>query len=272
MEGSGEEHKAYVAGVFGRAAQDYDRVGPPLFAPLGRRLVELAGLPEGGRVLDVACGAGAVTVPAAQAVGPYGHVLGIDLAPEMVRMARRALAEHGLLNAEARVMDGERLDHLPNAAFHAVLCGFSLFFFPDPGRALAEYYRVLRPDGVIGVSAWRDVDDRWDWFPGLLREHGVEPRRLMTRSFDDPDTLAAALTDAGFAEPAVTVDDLEVEVEPEDWWGRLWTQGQRAALEAMDAATLERFRAAVLDRLGQMTGGGPVSRRLQTLYAVARRG
>lgn len=271
MERSGDDHKAYVAGVFGRTADDYDRVGPPLFAPLGERLVELADLPEGGRVLDVATGTGAVLVPAARAVGAYGHVLGIDLAPEMVHAAQRTIADNGLANAEARVMDGERLDHLPDAAFHAVLCGFSLFFFPDPGRALAEYHRVLRPDGVLGVSAWRDVDERWAWFPGLLREHGVEARRLMTRSFEDPEALADALAGAGFEDVQVTVDDLETEAEPEDWWRRLWTQGQRAALEAMDEAGLESFRRALLEKLGEMGGGGPVSRRVEVLFALGRR-
>lgn len=261
-----------MAGVFGRAADRYDRVGPALFATLGKRLVGLAELPAGARVLDVATGTGAALVPAAEAVGVDGHVLGIDLSPEMVHEARERIAARGLHNAEARVMDAERLDHLPDAAFHAVLCGFSLAFFPDPGRALAEFRRVLRPDGVMAASTWREVDESWAWFPELLREHGVTPRRLIQRPFDDPEELAEALRYAGFEQVRVVVEELAPAAPPDDWWEWLWTQGQRAALEAMDERTLAAFRAACTERLGRMSDGGIARRSVQALFALASRG
>src|SRR6266545_7311439 len=69
-----------AAGVFERAAPILGRVGPTLFSHYGRRLVQVAGLQPRGRVLDVAAGAGAVLLPAAERVGPDGHVVGVDLA------------------------------------------------------------------------------------------------------------------------------------------------------------------------------------------------
>jgi O-methyltransferase/aklanonic acid methyltransferase len=87
------------AGVFERAAQTYERVGPGLFSHYGRRLVELAGLQPGGRVLDVAAGAGAVLLPAAERAGPHGEVVGVDLAAAMVARLRQELAARGVGNA-----------------------------------------------------------------------------------------------------------------------------------------------------------------------------
>jgi ubiquinone/menaquinone biosynthesis C-methylase UbiE len=77
------------ASVFGRGARDYDRVGTPVFGRLGRRLVELAGVHAGGRVLDVATGRGAVLFAATERAGERGRVIGVDL-------ARRWLLSHRL--------------------------------------------------------------------------------------------------------------------------------------------------------------------------------
>ncbi len=68
------EQKRETAGVFSRGAATYDRVGPAFFSHFGRRLVELAQIPSGARVLDIATGRGAVLFPAAEAVGPQGQV------------------------------------------------------------------------------------------------------------------------------------------------------------------------------------------------------
>ena len=81
------QNKQAVAGLFGRAASTYDRVGPRFFCHFGRRLVEVARIPKGARVLDIATGTGAVLLPAIDAVGPQGYVTGIDLSEEMVQKA-----------------------------------------------------------------------------------------------------------------------------------------------------------------------------------------
>jgi hypothetical protein len=77
--------KQSVAGLFGRAAADYDRVG--FFHQVAPQLLALAGVSHGMRVLDVACGAGAVLVPASRLVGPAGLAVGIDVAEPMAAVA-----------------------------------------------------------------------------------------------------------------------------------------------------------------------------------------
>jgi ubiquinone/menaquinone biosynthesis C-methylase UbiE len=263
---TGDDHKAFVAGVFGRTAERYDRVGPSLFAPLGRRLVELAEVAPGAAVLDVATGTGAVLIPAAEAAGPEGRVIGVDLSPEMAHAANRSIAEHGLAGrAEARVGDGEHLDHLPDDAFDAVLCACSLVFFPDPEQALVEFRRVLRPGGIAGLSRWTEADPRWTWYPELLERLGVKPRRLMAGS---PD-LATLLDAAGFEEVNVAVEPFELEfADAEEWWEWAWAMPHRAALEAMDEPTRERFRVAAFRNLGARYG---ITIRAQATFATARK-
>ena len=123
MSDLGDVRKAQVRTIFDRLAPQYDAVGPACFAYFGRRLVDEVGIESGQRVLDVACGRGAVLFPVAERVKP-GDVVAIDLAEEMVR-ATNAEAQRRGLGAPARVMDAERLE-FPDATFSRVLCGFGL--------------------------------------------------------------------------------------------------------------------------------------------------
>jgi O-methyltransferase/aklanonic acid methyltransferase len=122
--------KQALQGVFDRAASIYG--GVRYFPVLGQWLVDLADLPAGAQVLDVACGQGAALIPAAQQVGPRGQVIGIDLSDGMVQGSNAAIRRLGLSQATALQMDAERLQ-FPDASFDFVLCGFSLQFFPPPG-------------------------------------------------------------------------------------------------------------------------------------------
>jgi O-methyltransferase / aklanonic acid methyltransferase len=77
--------------VYDRAAASYERVGPPFFSYFGRRIVDMMSIPEGSRVLDVACGAGAIFLAAVERIGPRGVVVGVDRASAMVDRARGAV-------------------------------------------------------------------------------------------------------------------------------------------------------------------------------------
>lgn len=103
MEAELDAVKRLRAGVFGRGARDYDRVGTPIFGRLGRRLVELAAVQPGDRVLDVATGRGAVLFAAAELAGEHGRVIGVDLAEEMVALTSADIRHRRIANApEAR--------------------------------------------------------------------------------------------------------------------------------------------------------------------------
>lgn len=150
--------KARVAGVFDRASDSYDRVDVDYFGVFGQRLVEIAKIAPGERVLDVGCGRGAALFPAARAVGPTGNVIGIDLAPGMVARTRAEAAEQGLSRVTVRV--GDATDH----EYDAVLSAFVLFFLPDLKPVLRRYLDALRPGGRVAISWWGEDDPRWGRF------------------------------------------------------------------------------------------------------------
>src|SRR6266498_4392633 len=165
------ERKYTVSGVFHRSSSTYGRIGPNFFSHFGRNLVSHANLPLHARVLDVACGRGAVLFPAANAVGPKGFVTGIDFAEGMVKETAREVADRGLSNVGVYQMDAEHLD-FRDSSFDAVLCGFAIFFFPQLERALAEFRRVLKPGGSIAVSTWgNQFDEDFDWFDQLVKKY-----------------------------------------------------------------------------------------------------
>lgn len=122
-------------------------------APAQAKLLELASLAPGERVLDVAAGTGSVTFAAARFVGDDGFAVGVDISGLMVETARRRADVRGIGNVRFERMDAARLK-LPDAEFDAALCAMGLMYATDPVQALREMRRVLRPRGRIAVSAW----------------------------------------------------------------------------------------------------------------------
>jgi len=166
-----------------------------------RRVLEFLAVQPGMRVLDLACGPGTLTRPLAALVAPGGEVLGVDLAPGMVELARAA----GIPNARFEVMDIEQLD-LADASFDAAACGHGLQFAPDLDLALREARRVLRPGARFAASVpvngatqrpWQVMDEVVDrWLPPAPRPSDQEATRA---AVNDPAVLRTATLAAGFA-------------------------------------------------------------------------
>ncbi|HEY0583353.1 MAG TPA: class I SAM-dependent methyltransferase, partial [Chloroflexota bacterium] len=104
MSSEVDERKAQARSLFNRLAPDYDVAGPGCFAYFGEQLVQAVGIDSGQQVLDVACGRGAVLLPAAQRTGPSGRAVGIDLSDEMVSATLVEARGRGLA-VEASLMD-----------------------------------------------------------------------------------------------------------------------------------------------------------------------
>jgi ubiquinone/menaquinone biosynthesis C-methylase UbiE len=272
MEDELDAVKRFRAGVFGRGARDYDRVGTPIFGGLGRRLVELAGVQAGDRVLDVATGRGAVLFAAAELAGERGRVIGVDLAEEMVALTSADIQARGVTNAEVRVTDAERLSEFIDEEFDCVTCAFAIFFLPAPASALREFHRVLRPGGTVALSSWGSCDDpRYEWYRELRREFGVSVS-LETRTFDTPDELAAALSASGFTDVRVSTERALLRLnDPEEWWEWLLTGGGRATVESLDPEARARFREAAFERIRDVYEAGAPELDEEALLAVARK-
>ena len=264
-----DDPKAWLAGVFDRAAPTYDRVGDSYHDIFGERLVHLAGVTSGDSVLDVACGRGAALIPASRRVGDHGRVLGVDLSPAMVALAKQALADADL-GGEARVMDAEQLD-LPDGSFDTALCAFGLFFFPDPEAAMAEAFRVLRPGGTVAVSTWGAEDERWSWEDDVFGRLKAD-RRAIVRPFDDPRNIESLLSGAGFTDVENNVDSYDVVFADEDtWWAWKWSYSLRGVLEQQDESTLADLRREASERLQAHREAGGFPCRLTANLVSAHR-
>jgi ubiquinone/menaquinone biosynthesis C-methylase UbiE len=135
--------------VSASAAEVYDQFFvPALFQQWAGRVADAANVLPGYRVLDVACGTGVLARALAERVGATGSVVGLDLNPGMLGVARRTQPPVEWREGHA--------EHLPfeAGAFDAVASQFGLMFFEDGRAAIAEMMRVLRGGGHLAVAVW----------------------------------------------------------------------------------------------------------------------
>jgi ubiquinone/menaquinone biosynthesis C-methylase UbiE len=136
-----------------RAVPFYEESWSAQLAPAQELLLELADLRPGEHVLDVACGTGLVTIPAARSVGPEGRVLATDISDGMVAAARSMCADAGVTGVEFARMGAENLD-VESGAFDAALCALGLMYVPEPDAALRQIRDALRPGGRMVLAVW----------------------------------------------------------------------------------------------------------------------
>jgi ubiquinone/menaquinone biosynthesis C-methylase UbiE len=137
-----------------RAADTYEHAWAEQLKPAQQRLLELAALEAGERVIDIACGTGLVTFPAADLVMIDGHVLAIDISERMIEHVAEQASTRGAAHVKARRMGAEKLDEVPDEAFDVALCALGLMYVPDVPAALTEMRRVLRPGGRTVTAVW----------------------------------------------------------------------------------------------------------------------
>jgi ubiquinone/menaquinone biosynthesis C-methylase UbiE len=176
-----------------------ERFVPALFAQWVRPLLDCAGLREGQRVLDVACGTGVVARAAADVVGPAGHVEGIDLAPAMIEVARQVRPDIDWGVADAQDLPFE------SGSFDVVLCQSALFFFRDPAAAVSEMARVLAPGGVVVLQTYAGLGEQPGYGPfvELVEGHAGHAARSLLETYwsmGDLVALTALVEQAGLTQ------------------------------------------------------------------------
>jgi SAM-dependent methyltransferase len=235
-------------------AQTYDQyLGPAIFHPWGRVLLEHAAPKPGARVLDLACGTGIVTRQVAEAVGEQGKVVGVDLSPDMLAVARSKPPAEGAA-IEWREGNAVQLD-LPDGAFDRVLCQQGFQFFPDKSAAAREMRRVLSDGGPAVVSVWKGLNDHPVFaalFEAESRHLGVPMSELAVPfSLGDGQRLRGYLEDAGFGRTEVMERSMEVEFPEPERFVQLTVLAGAAVIPEL--AKDEAGRAALVEAVSRET-------------------
>jgi SAM-dependent methyltransferase len=209
--------------------------------PVTTRLMELGGVRPGHRILDVGTGLGQPALTAARAVGPTGSVIGIDLSPEMIRLARgRAL---GISNVEFVAADPEHFE--TGRPFDVILSRWCLMLVPDRGETLRALRKLLVPGGVLAAAVWGPAATApmmslaFAVLGPLLELTPPSADQPGPFTMADPQQCRTELTAAGFGPVSVVVQDAPFWVESPGEYARF----------ARDVLP-PRFQQIMRDRLG----------------------
>jgi ubiquinone/menaquinone biosynthesis C-methylase UbiE len=182
----------------------YQRIERSL-EPFSRVLLEGAEARTGEHVIDIGCGTGGTTAVLARAVGPTGHVLGLDISETLIEAAR----SHRVDNATFVV--GDAASHpFRRQAYELVFSRFGVMFFGDPVAAFANFRRALKPGGRLVFIAWRTPQENpWGlvplraaapFLPPMQRPGPEDPGQY---SFGDKARVERILKESGFGVPTI---------------------------------------------------------------------
>ena len=181
--------------------------------PVARWMIEHAELQPGERVLELAAGPGDVGFMAAESIRPGGTLVSSDATEGMIELARTRAAEQGIDDVEFRQLQLEWID-LETASVDAILCRWGVMLTIDPGAALQECRRVLRPGGRIALAVW-DLPEQnpWATIPqGVLVRLGLlepaVPEGPGMFAMATPGRLGEMLEQAGFVE--ITIEPVTI--------------------------------------------------------------
>lgn len=209
--------------------------GPSIFVPWTEVLLERADPKPGERILDLACATGIVGRRVASVAGEEGDVVGVDLSPEMLEVARERASDEGV-TIDWRCCDAADLD-LPDDAFDLVLCQQGLQFFDDPAGAMSEVGRVLDDGGRMVLSVWQPLD-RHPVYRALLeaeaRHLGADVEDVATPFvFGDEERVRSTLVTAGFGSVQVEGHTLDVAFHDPETFVALTVMAGAAVLPEM---------------------------------------
>lgn len=241
-----------------RAAPHYETYWGDQLRPAQDRLLELAGLGSGERILELACGTGLVTFRAAGAVGPEGELVATDISDEMVARIEGEVERRGLENVTAERMDAEALG-FDDGSFDVVLCALGLMYAPDPVTSLTEMRRVLVDGGRAVVAVWGARSNcGWaDIFPIMDERVKTEVCPLFFQ-LGTGTSLEKAMETAGFQD--VETDRISTTLEydsEEDAVGAAFLGGPVAmAYSRFDDATRDEVHAEYLESIAEFRVDG----------------
>lgn len=256
------------------AAENYERFFVPAIGrPVAERLLSVAALRPGERVLDVGCGTGVVTRLAAERVGPEGVVSGLDVDPAMLAVARSVAPPSS--GIEWHAASAESMP-LPDGTFDAVLCQMSLQFVPERLAALEEMRRVLAPGGRLVLNVPGPASPPFESLAEAMGRH-VSPEAVgfvqAVFALHDETEIEGLLRDAGFRNVEVTAETGELTVPAPKEFLRQYVGSTLLAMvvAAADGEARAALERDVIDQWRGFEDGDRMIFPQRVVFATARR-
>ncbi|MBE43948.1 MAG: hypothetical protein CMO16_02045 [Thaumarchaeota archaeon] len=248
------------------------RVGP--FNSL-QKLIEVAKLREGDRVLDIATGTGIVATEALKKVGKSGKVVGIDISPGPLEIAKREIGN--IDNVELLEMDAEDLK-FPDQSFDVVISQFAFFFFPNTQKALREIKRVLLNNSRVAISV-HGAEENVPYFTSIsssILHYIPDIRPSGTPSpyrFGKPNAMKAELEKCDLNDIDIKSYTYTYNVGTfDDYWLKFMRSTAniiRNRLESLDTHILEKIKDESREKAQRFLKGDKIEFPWQVLVASA---
>jgi SAM-dependent methyltransferase len=241
-----------------------------LFVP---SVLAAAEVTAGAKVLDVSTGTGEAALMTFPIVGESGFVIGVDIAPAMLRAARDRLNQPSFGPVAA---DGQALP-FSGSSFDAVTCQLGLQFFPDPARGLAEFRRVLRPGrcAAVCVISTADRAPMWGILCNVLSRFLPDKRDVLELSFalSDAKQLNGLFAGAGFRDVSIERETCPVTFDSiDDYWDPIeaGVGSQPQAYLSLPEADRRSVREEISGRLSQFGSDGKLRMSVEMLIGKGR--
>lgn len=233
-----------------------------LLAPFADAVLNRAALQESKLVLDIGCGAGALTLKAADQVGSTGQATGVDVSEPLLAQARKRAEDRHL---SARFERADASQYRTRTKVDALISRFGVMFFDDPVAGFANLKQCLKPGGRMTFACWQSLAEN-DWARAPLEAAlpllpappaPPPPGAPGPFAFADQDRVAQILSDAGWSDIVIEPWRGNVTLPgdtAEEAAGFMLEIGPVARLVAEAGIDMERVRAALFELLSQHAG------------------
>jgi arsenite methyltransferase len=252
------EQKQKVAAGFNLASAGYDRQAVRFLALTAKRLVEIAAIKSNETILDVATGTGHSAIALSPLVGASGRVIGIDLSPDMLKVAQQNITTASLDNIDLQLGDAENLS-FEDEKFDKVICASGIFFLPDMLAGLQEWLRVTKPGGLVAFSSFGETafnPMREMHTNRIQNNYGVVlPLSGGLRRLNTMQKCQDLMQKAGFRPEAVEIHTEQLGYylqNVDEWWDIVWHTGFRHSVSQIAPEKLEQFKTEHLAEVGKL--------------------
>jgi len=245
------------------------------------KLVDLAQIRQGHKVLDIGTGIGEPAVTAARQVGPNGKVIAIDISPQMLAIAKERAKDNGLDKIiEFREADAESFSS-PTTNFDAIISRWGLMFLPNLSNALTSMRQALVPDGRIAAAVWSTPQK----VPFLSLAIGTAMKEVAASppppgtpgpfTLADTNMLQDKFKQAGFRDVTVHIDNMNFKADSAEQFTS-FHQSINAPIKMMISSQGIERQSEIWNAITEAArkyadGTGAVTLQNEVIYIVARR-